>query len=132
VLLPEGVLAEPGAEDEAPEALGRHTASGASGVTGATGATRATTVIAPEDRTSEHVAPALPTRVRQASIAPALRADAPVAAEQAEREITPDEMRAVFGAFQRGLDRGRKGLPARPGPAQPTDTEEGTDADDAQ
>ncbi|KAB1150785.1 sensor histidine kinase [Streptomyces luteolifulvus] len=135
VLLPEGVLAEPGAEDEAPEALGRHTVSGASGVTGvtgATGATRATTVIAPEDRTSEHVAPALPTRVRQASIAPALRADAPVAAEQAEREITPDEMRAVFGAFQRGLDRGRKGLPARTGPAQPTDTEERTDADDAQ
>ncbi|MXM67858.1 histidine kinase [Streptomyces sp. HUCO-GS316] len=129
VLLPEGVLAEPWAEDEAPEALGRHTVSGASGVTGATGATA---VIAPEDRTSEHFAPALPTRVRQASIAPALRADAPVAGEQAEREITPDEMRAVFGAFQRGLDRGRKGLPARPGPAQPTDTEEGTDADDAQ
>jgi hypothetical protein len=25
--------------------------------------------------------------------------------------VDADEMRAIFGAFQRGLDRGRKGLP---------------------
>lgn len=85
--------------------------------------------------------PVLPTRVRQRALAPELRTAAPVTDETPEREITPEEMRAVFGAFQRGLDRGRKGLPAEPdtggpglapsGPAQRTDTEEGTDADDA-
>ncbi|MEV7031736.1 nitrate- and nitrite sensing domain-containing protein [Streptomyces sp. NPDC093272] len=52
--------------------------------------------------------PALPTRRRQASLAPELRTEpepGPV------RELDADEMRAVFGALQRGLDRGRRGLP---------------------
>jgi hypothetical protein len=83
--------------------------------------------------------PVLPTRVRQRALAPELRTAGPVTDETPEREVTPEEMRAVFGAFQRGLDRGRKGLPtqpgtsgsgsAQPGPAKRTDTEEGTDAD---
>jgi hypothetical protein len=59
-----------------------------------------------------------------------------VADETSEREVTPEEMRAVFGAFQRGLDRGRKGLPTEPGtrlsgPEGRNDTEEGTDVDNA-
>ncbi|MET8027370.1 nitrate- and nitrite sensing domain-containing protein [Streptomyces avermitilis] len=88
-------------------------------------------------------APALPTRTRQSSLAPGLRTEGPTADETPERAVTPEEVRAVFGAFQRGLDRGRKGIPAQAGPeertgpqkrtdtAEPTDTEEGTDADDA-
>jgi signal transduction histidine kinase len=75
--------------------------------------------------------PALPTRVRQTSLAPELRTEVPALDGTSEREVTPEEIRAVFGAFQRGLDRGRKGLPTEPGPAQRTDTEEGTAADDA-
>ncbi|MFF1743109.1 sensor histidine kinase [Streptomyces mirabilis] len=75
--------------------------------------------------------PALPTRVRQISLAPELRTEGPAADEPPEREVTPEEVRAVFGAFQRGLDRGRKGLPTGPGSERRTDTEEGTDADDA-
>ncbi|MGW3664488.1 nitrate- and nitrite sensing domain-containing protein [Streptomyces sp. NPDC005141] len=81
-------------------------------------------------------APVLPTRVRQTSLAPELRTAGPEADGTPEREVTPEEMRAVFGAFQRGLDRGRKGLPTQPGsrqpgPAQRTDTEEGNDVDHA-
>ncbi|WP_051371047.1 nitrate- and nitrite sensing domain-containing protein [Streptomyces sp. 142MFCol3.1] len=76
-------------------------------------------------------APPLPTRVRQASLAAGLRTEEPASDEAPEREVTPEEMRAVFGAFQRGLDRGRRGLPTDPGSAPRTDTEEGTDADDA-
>jgi signal transduction histidine kinase len=72
---------------------------------------------------------ALPIRVRQKSLAPELRAEAPAADEPAGREISAEEMRAVFGAFQRGLDRGRRGLPADTAPTQ--HTEEGTDADHA-
>ncbi|MFF4133068.1 nitrate- and nitrite sensing domain-containing protein [Streptomyces mirabilis] len=75
--------------------------------------------------------PALPTRVRQTSLAPELRTDGPATDEPSEREVTPEEVRAVFGAFQRGLDRGRKGLPTGSGSERRTDTEEGTDADDA-
>ncbi|MER5539369.1 sensor histidine kinase [Streptomyces mirabilis] len=75
--------------------------------------------------------PALPTRVRQISLAPELRTEGPATDEPPEREVTPEEVRAVFGAFQRGLDRGRKGLPTGPGSERRTDTEEGTDADDA-
>jgi hypothetical protein len=75
--------------------------------------------------------PALPTRVRQTSLAPELRTERPAADESPEREVTAEEVRAVFGAFQRGLDRGRKGLPTGPGSERRTDTEEGTDADDA-
>ncbi|MFI9646829.1 nitrate- and nitrite sensing domain-containing protein [Streptomyces sp. NPDC052040] len=80
-------------------------------------------------------APALPTRVRQASLAPELRAAPPGAEEPPEREVSADEVRAIFGAYQRGLDRGRRGVPTDSGPAgtpaERTDTEEGTDAHDA-
>ncbi|MFE0515181.1 hypothetical protein, partial [Streptomyces sp. NPDC058964] len=69
--------------------------------------------------------PALPTRVRQASLAAPLRAEPPPRDAAPEREADAEEMRAVFGAFQRGLERGRKGLPAS------TDVDEGTEADDA-
>ncbi|MFD5763000.1 sensor histidine kinase, partial [Streptomyces sp. NPDC127044] len=75
--------------------------------------------------------PALPTRVRQTSLAPELRTEGPATDEPSEREVTPEEVRAVFGAMQRGLDRGRKGLPTGSGSERRTDTEEGTDADDA-
>ncbi|GAT83860.1 sensor-like histidine kinase [Streptomyces sp. F-3] len=70
----------------------------------------------------------LPTRVRRTSPAPGPHPDAP-AAEPAGRELDPEEMRAVLGALQRGLDRGRRGLPADPAPAQ--HTEEGTETDHA-
>ncbi|WP_328368297.1 nitrate- and nitrite sensing domain-containing protein [Streptomyces sp. NBC_00445] len=75
--------------------------------------------------TRDQGTPALPTRVRQASLAEGLRDDGP-AADAPGTDVTPDEMRAIFGAFQRGTDRGRKGLPADT--TQRTDTE-GTDAD---
>ncbi|WP_328503945.1 nitrate- and nitrite sensing domain-containing protein [Streptomyces sp. NBC_00457] len=80
---------------------------------------------APALPTRDQAAPALPTRVRQASLAEGLRDDGP-AADAPGTDVTPDEMRAIFGAFQRGTDRGRKGLPADT--TQRTDTE-GTDAD---
>lgn len=56
----------------------------------------------------------LPTRVRQASLAAPLRADRPEAAEAPARDVSPEEMRSIFGAFQRGLDRGRNGDPVDP------------------
>ncbi|MER6272143.1 nitrate- and nitrite sensing domain-containing protein [Streptomyces sp900105755] len=71
--------------------------------------------------------PALPTRTRQASLAPELRTEQ---APGTARDLDADEMRAVFGAFQRGLDRGRRGLPT--GTEEPDHTEEGTRADDDQ
>ncbi|MFI1396817.1 nitrate- and nitrite sensing domain-containing protein [Streptomyces sp. NPDC020681] len=75
----------------------------------------------------------LPTRVRQASLAPALR-DAPKSAsESPERDVSAEEMRSIFGAFQQGLDRGRRGDtvgPESPGTAlQPRTTDEGTHDD---
>ncbi|MFI1163968.1 nitrate- and nitrite sensing domain-containing protein [Streptomyces sp. NPDC020801] len=119
---------------------------------------RATTAPAPSQDTPGAPAPAtpatLPTRVRQKSLAPELRTEAAADGPPA-REISAEEMRAVFGAFQRGLDRGRRGVPTDtdptdtgpsgtgptdtgpaetgrtpPAPTQRTDTEEGTDADD--
>ncbi|MEU7056652.1 nitrate- and nitrite sensing domain-containing protein [Streptomyces sp. NPDC046197] len=75
--------------------------------------------------------PALPTRSRQTSLAPQLRTEGPPAEGPAERQVSAEEVRDIFGAFQRGLDRGRRGLPADTGPTQRTDIEEGTDADDA-
>ncbi|MDI9885745.1 ATP-binding protein [Streptomyces sp. HNM0645] len=57
----------------------------------------------------------LPTRIRQASLAGPLREgpggtrhDGP---GRPEREVSAEEMRAIFGAFQRGLDRGRRSRP---------------------
>lgn len=76
---------------------------------------------------------ALPTRVRQASLAPPLREKPAASAESPGREVSPEEMRSIFGAFQAGLDRGRKGDtvgPASPGAApRPRTTDEGTDHD---
>ncbi|MFJ9930504.1 nitrate- and nitrite sensing domain-containing protein [Streptomyces misionensis] len=80
-------------------------------------------------------APALPTRTRQTSIAPRLRDEPRPPGDTPRREIDADEMRAIFGAFQRGLDQGRKGLPTRPDAPDVTVTttpaDEGTDTDDA-
>ncbi|MGW0410672.1 nitrate- and nitrite sensing domain-containing protein [Streptomyces collinus] len=75
-------------------------------------------------------APVLPTRTRQASLARELREEPPPRAAAPAREIGADEMRAIFGAFQRGLDRGRKGLPAAGGPDAPDG--EGRLADDGE
>ncbi|MEW2621855.1 nitrate- and nitrite sensing domain-containing protein [Streptomyces sp. NPDC048106] len=76
----------------------------------------------------------LPTRVRQASLVPGLR-DEPQPGEKPRRQVDAEEMRAIFGAFQRGLDQGRKGMPTRSGaPGDDTVTthaDEGTDTDDA-
>ncbi|QNT96571.1 Nitrate and nitrite sensing [Streptomyces griseofuscus] len=81
------------------------------------------------------VVPALPTRVRQASLARQLRDEPQEQAEGGRREVDAEEMRAIFGAFQRGLDQGRKGMPARPGATEGdtvnTHVDEGTDTDDA-
>ncbi|MGW4562527.1 sensor histidine kinase [Streptomyces sp. NPDC004561] len=92
---------------------------------------------APEART----APALPTRVRQASLVPELREEPAPRESAGGREVGAEEMRAIFGAFQRGLDRGRKGLPAHDDTttdadetitdAVTTHADEGTDTDDA-
>ncbi|MFH8341640.1 nitrate- and nitrite sensing domain-containing protein [Streptomyces sp. AM6-12] len=82
--------------------------------------------------------PALPTRVRQASLARQLREEPREQAEGGRREVDAEEMRAIFGAFQRGLDQGRKGMPASPGDHADdtvntvnTHVDEGTDTDDA-
>ncbi|MGP3924879.1 nitrate- and nitrite sensing domain-containing protein [Streptomyces sp. 8N616] len=78
--------------------------------------------------------PELPTRVRQASIAPQLRTAHPDpspapsgraadegrnghdahGAHEAEDDVTPERMGAIFGAFQRGLERGRRVEPHDP------------------
>ncbi|MEU0854422.1 nitrate- and nitrite sensing domain-containing protein [Streptomyces griseofuscus] len=92
---------------------------------------------APETGTPDAstVVPALPTRVRQASLARQLRDEPQEQAEGGRREVDAEEMRAIFGAFQRGLDQGRKGMPARPGATEGdtvnTHVDEGTDTDDA-
>lgn len=60
----------------------------------------------------------LPTRVRQASLAPQLRDEGPGSSQDGRRagdgqaedeppEVTPEQMGAIFGAYQRGLKRGR-------------------------
>ncbi|WP_405809581.1 nitrate- and nitrite sensing domain-containing protein [Streptomyces sp. NBC_00210] len=87
---------------------------------------------APSDGTGPPVH-GLPTRVRQASLAAPLR-DAPATdPEGSEREVSAEEMRSIFGAFQRGLDRGRKGDTVGSESAgsapRPRTTDEGT-ADD--
>ncbi|WP_079249452.1 nitrate- and nitrite sensing domain-containing protein [Streptomyces sp. IMTB 2501] len=64
--------------------------------------------------------PALPTRTRQASLVPELRDEPPPRESGAGPEVDAEEMRAIFGAFQRGLDRGRRGLPtAEAAPRRP-------------
>ncbi|MGW7253097.1 nitrate- and nitrite sensing domain-containing protein [Streptomyces sp. NPDC054834] len=128
VRLPPGVLAgaeaEPAAEPGA-EAEARRPAASPDGP-GPDGATpHASDPGIPAQSTPSQSSPALPTRVRQASLAAPLREDAPPREAPSPREADAEEMRAVFGAFQRGLDRGRRGLPAT------TDPDEGTHADDA-
>ncbi|MCX4821715.1 nitrate- and nitrite sensing domain-containing protein [Streptomyces sp. NBC_01142] len=75
----------------------------------------------------------LPTRVRQASLAAPLRDTPPPASEPQgpDREVSPEEMRSIFGAFQRGLDRGRRGDPVDPASQapRPRTNDEGTDDD---
>ncbi|MGV4983482.1 nitrate- and nitrite sensing domain-containing protein [Streptomyces sp. NRAIS4] len=85
--------------------------------------------------------PALPSRIRQASLVRELRDEPPPRDTAPEREIDAEEMRAIFGAFQRGLDRGRRGVPTPPEAAArsagadadsvTTHADEGTDTDDA-
>ncbi|MCZ7461487.1 sensor histidine kinase [Streptomyces sp. WMMC940] len=63
----------------------------------------------------EPAPPALPTRIRQASLAGPLR-ESPGGTRQEgpgrpEREVSAEEMRAILGAFQRGLDSGRRSEP---------------------
>ncbi|MGW1806819.1 nitrate- and nitrite sensing domain-containing protein [Streptomyces sp. NPDC002078] len=72
--------------------------------------------------------PALPSRTRQASLVRELRDEPPPRDGGPGREIDAEEMRAVFGAFQRGLDRGRKGLPATDATARGTATTNPTEA----
>ncbi|MFJ4524301.1 nitrate- and nitrite sensing domain-containing protein [Streptomyces sp. NPDC088810] len=83
-----------------------------------------------------HPAPALPTRTRQASLVAELREEPVRGAGAVGREVGAEEMRAIFGAFQRGLDRGRKGLPLSRDTQDDVETathpaDEGTDTDDA-
>ncbi|MFJ5229690.1 nitrate- and nitrite sensing domain-containing protein [Kitasatospora sp. NPDC088391] len=49
----------------------------------------------------------LPRRVRQANLAPQLRAEAAAEAPEAPRERDPEEARSAFASFQRGFARGR-------------------------
>ncbi|WP_079174817.1 sensor histidine kinase [Streptomyces malaysiense] len=89
----------------------------------------------PSEPPADGAAPSLPTRVRQASLAHQLRDEPRAQAEDGRREVGADEMRAIFGAFQRGLDQGRKGMPTRPAAGADdtvnTHVDEGTDTDDA-
>ncbi|MEV5844314.1 nitrate- and nitrite sensing domain-containing protein [Streptomyces sp. NPDC051985] len=137
VLLPEAVLAdvepESGRRDGpaagAPSSYGGGARSsyggGAPSSYGAAEAGRgAGPVPGPSADPAPGATPPLPTRTRQASLAPELRTER---APGETRDLDADEMRAVFGAFQRGLDRGRRGLPA--GPEEPDHTEERTRAD---
>ncbi|MEV6788098.1 histidine kinase, partial [Streptomyces sp. NPDC051098] len=70
----------------------------------------------------------------RASLAPPLRDAPPSAAEGGpQQEVSAEEMRSIFGSFQRGLDRGRRGDSVGPdtpstAPQAPT-TDEGTDGD---
>ncbi|MFC1403647.1 MULTISPECIES: nitrate- and nitrite sensing domain-containing protein [Streptacidiphilus] len=89
-------------------------------------------------------APLLPRRVRQASLAPQLRVAAQESgAEHAEhtdpggpaqpavRERSPEEVRATFSSFQRGLSRGRGRVGAEQGQALPADDPHAARADAA-
>ncbi|MBF9070209.1 sensor histidine kinase [Streptacidiphilus fuscans] len=74
--------------------------------------------------TETAVAPALPRRVRQANLAPQLRsalepdsASRPAAPAVDQVERTPEQARAVFASFQRGLARGRAAADPAPAPA---------------
>jgi signal transduction histidine kinase len=98
--------------------LPRRVPAGSSGAT----ASGAPAPAAGRDRT-EGDAPPLPRRVRQASLAPQLRDGPPPGAPEPTRtparERTPEEARAVFGSFQRGLARGRGVEERTPGDSRP-------------
>ncbi|MFF8728690.1 nitrate- and nitrite sensing domain-containing protein [Streptomyces sp. NPDC015171] len=83
------------------------------------------------DKAPAGPAPALPTRTRQASLVPELRGDPPSREGGEGREVDAEEMRAIFGAFQRGTDRGRKGLPAQGDARAVRGADTGADADTA-
>ncbi|MFE1442894.1 nitrate- and nitrite sensing domain-containing protein [Streptomyces sp. NPDC058739] len=133
VLLPSGVLAEAGAERGVGAGGGAAEGAGAREVArhadqdhlepaptpALTPAPQEASTPLPQEAPTP--APPLPTRVRQASVT-ARPAPAPTPAT-AEREVTAEEMRAVFGAFQRGLDRGRRGLPLPTGDGPAPDDE---------
>ncbi|MEZ0094762.1 nitrate- and nitrite sensing domain-containing protein [Streptacidiphilus sp. EB129] len=93
-------------------------ASEATPVTGSTPATELAATESTADMPLTPATPLLPRRVRQASLAPALRSapavpgDAeprphPAQVDTPERERSPEEVRATFSSFQRGLSRGR-------------------------
>ncbi|MET8248033.1 nitrate- and nitrite sensing domain-containing protein [Streptomyces sp. NPDC005202] len=117
-----GAAATPGA----PASTGGAAATpGAPASTGGAAATPGAPAPAPEAPAPTPKTPALPTRVRQTSLAPALRTEAPPADEPPGREVSAEEVRAIFGAFQRGLDRGRKGLLTGTDRSSPTDAHQG-------
>ncbi|MER5973883.1 ATP-binding protein [Streptomyces sp. NPDC002055] len=80
------------------------------------------------ERTGSAGSGKLPTRIRQASLAPQLRTDTRAqpegsrgesttegrGGEDSGGEVSPEEMGAIFGAFQRGLRRGRDSEPQQP------------------
>ncbi|MFF3768502.1 nitrate- and nitrite sensing domain-containing protein [Streptomyces sp. NPDC001922] len=80
------------------------------------------------ERTGSAGSGKLPTRIRQASLAPQLRTDTRAqpggsrgesttegrGGEDSGEEVSPEEMGAIFGAFQRGLRRGRDSEPQQP------------------
>lgn len=70
--------------------------------------------------------PQLPTRVRQASLVPQLREEGSAPRKRGTEpdgsDVSAEQMGAIFGAFQRGLDRGR-----RTPPPEPHDHDEGSE-----
>ncbi|WP_432092443.1 sensor histidine kinase [Streptomyces sp. bgisy100] len=103
-----------------PEPLPQREAPAAEASTDAAGTTT--------ERTGSAGSGKLPTRIRQASLAPQLRTDTRAqpggswgesttegrGGEDSGGEVSPEEMGAIFGAFQRGLRRGRDSEPQQP------------------
>ncbi|MCH0569229.1 nitrate- and nitrite sensing domain-containing protein [Streptomyces sp. MUM 136J] len=73
----------------------------------------------------------LPTRIGQASLVAGLRTDPPAADPGPGRERSAEDMRAILGAFQRGLGRDRGDAPGGAATGGPADTERETDSDHA-
>ncbi|MBN0047711.1 nitrate- and nitrite sensing domain-containing protein [Streptomyces actuosus] len=115
----------PGAADG-----GREAVPGAGQGDRAAGSRRQDTVAGPEGDAGAG-APVLPTRVRQASLVAELRTDPPPADPGPGRERSAEDMRAIFGAFQRGLGRDRGDATAGTATEGPAHTERETDSDHA-
>ncbi|MGW4197304.1 sensor histidine kinase [Streptomyces sp. NPDC005004] len=98
---------------------GRGSGGGVSGVSALPAGPRVSPPRPPDARRVPSGAPALPTRVRQASLARELREEPPP--KTPDTAADPEEMRAIFGAFQRGRDLGRQGseTPTEPGAPAP-------------